>query len=138
MKRKNALEIYREAHEAGYKAGLNCMPRPMTVVERENPFDSKSEIKNQWHVPDGVCGFAWVKVPGNSWFIRELKKKGLASGNYNGFSREVFRKASYGGGYTYWVSEHNQSYERKSAHAHAFADVLQKYGIKAYAMSRLD
>ena len=37
-----------------------------------------------------------------------------------------------------WWQEFGQSVEQKEAYADAYADVLQKYGIKAYAGSRLD
>ena len=50
----------------------------------------------------------------------------------------IGRLDSYYGGWTIWVGDFGQSYERKMAYAGAFAEVLQKHGIKAYANGRLD
>jgi hypothetical protein len=45
---------------------------------------------------------------------------------------------AYPSGLMIWVSEGNQSYDRKRAYAEAYARVLNEAGIKAYANSRLD
>lgn len=136
--KKSAEKILKEAEKAGWEAYEKCVPQPMTVVEHKNPFNDRSPVKQSWHVPDGVCGFAWINVKGNSQFIRDLKKAGLASADINCFdSNVVFKKDSYYKGYTYWVRG-SQSYERKMAFAHAFSDVLSKYGINSLAMGRLD
>ena len=38
-----------------------------------------------WHAPEGVCGFAWVKVsPGNSSFAKWLVKNKMARKGYYG------------------------------------------------------
>lgn len=120
-------ELYARADAAGKKAADECVPVPMHVVERENPFDDNSPIiKRYAPVMDGPCGFAWVIVkPGNSSFARYLKKIG--------FSRD-----SYYGGINVWVRGYGQSYMRKGAYARAFAGVLSEAGIDAYAMSRMD
>lgn len=105
------------AMREGEYAAMNCTPTPMRVYGM-----GTNEIVN-----DGVCGFAWVNIkPGTSKFARYLKAKGIA------------RKDSYYGGVTYWVSHFNQSYEKKMSYARAFANVLEKNGIKALAMGRLD
>lgn len=77
--------------------------------------------------PDGPCGFAWISIhPGSSSFARWLVKHNRA-------------RKSYGEtGVRIWVSEGNQSMQKKEAYAVAFAKVLQSYGITAYAGSRLD
>ena len=45
---------------------------------------------------------------------------------------------SFEGGYMIWISAYNQSLQKKEAYAVAFAEVLSKNGIRAYAMSRMD
>jgi hypothetical protein len=106
------------AYEAGMRAGVECMPIPMAVMD---------ELRGQlWRVDDGACGFAWVTVrPANCAFANWAKKTGL------------MRKA-YDGGVQYWVSEFGQSVDRKTAFAGAYARVLSEAGINAYAGSRLD
>jgi hypothetical protein len=37
-----------------------------------------------------------------------------------------------------WVSDFNQSHQRKQAYAHAYAEALRAAGIEAFADSRLD
>lgn len=123
---EEAQKIYDEAHAAGMAAGTALVPDPMTVTERVNPWDDNSPVKNSYFVPEGVCGFAWVVIrPANSSFGRWLKQNGKASG-------------AYGGGLQVWVRQFGQSYEKKSAYATAFANVLKKYEIKAYSDGRLD
>lgn len=118
--------LYQRAHEAGMAAGEAARPRPMVVVQRENPLDDSSPIVKQYEpVMDGVCGFAWIKVrPANSSFGRWLRSRG--------------HSLAYQGGVSIWVRGFGQSYERKMAYAHAFAQVLEEAGIKAYAEGRLD
>lgn len=112
------------AHIAGHEAACAAVPEPMTVVQRD-PVTGES-IK-AWRVPEGACGFAWVKVrPATSKFARWAKKQG------------IFDTAHYGGGAQLWVSDYNQSIDRKYAYAEAYAAVLRQHGIEAYADSRLD
>lgn len=109
-------ELYARAHAAGQAAVEEITPTPMVVTDGHR----------QWHIADGMCGFAWITVrPGNSPFANWLKKNGHA-------------RPAYGGGVQIWVSDYNQSIERKYAYAQAFAEVLVKAGVKAYAGSRLD
>lgn len=118
--------IFDEAHKAGMLAGQGFNPEPMIVEGRSNPLDDKAPVCEQYFVPDGVCGFAWVVVrPGNCSFAVWARKNGLA-------------KSHYYGGVSFWVSSFGQSMQRKEAYAQAFADVLNKYGIKASAQSRMD
>ena len=124
----NYVEILNEAHEAGMAAGNAKVPQPMVVTERVNPLDDSSEVKNQWLVPSGLCGFASVitNEHGNGKFVRHLKSVGEGDKYY------------YGGHYVKWVREFGQSYEQKVAQAHAYADALNNYGIKPYVEDRLD
>jgi hypothetical protein len=120
-------DLFRAAHAAGMKAGEECRPTPMVVEQHLNPLDDNSPVTRRYGpIADGVCGYATVLVrPGNSSFATWLKKyKGASKGYY--------------GGVSYYVGEFGQSYERKTAYARAFAQVLEEAGIKAYGQSRLD
>ena len=114
--------IHKVAHEAGLEAGLNVLPVPMTVCEADlmgNP------VGRSWTVSEGACGFAWVTFAGNTPWGRWAKAQGIAS-------------KGYPKGLQIWVSEFNQSVDRKEAYAQAYAKVLREHGIEAYAQSRLD
>lgn len=118
---------WEEAVKAGLKAGGATTPIPMVVQQHSNMSDDASPVVKQWHVPDGVCGFAWVNIkPGNSAFANWLKEQRFA------------KKDSYYGGVTVWISEYNQSYTRKVAHAQAMAQVLTDHGVRTSSNSRLD
>lgn len=109
-------ELWDKAKAAGVAAGEGSTPRPMIVSGYEDD-----------PIMDGACGFAWVNVkPGTSAFAKWLKKK------------EYGRTDSYYGGVTIWISEHNQSVDRKSKHAAALASVLTEAGFNANPNSRLD
>lgn len=132
------IELAEKAHKAGLKAAEDCVPTPMVVAQHANPLDDSSPVTKAWHVPSGVCGFAWVNVKykgAGAKFLNALKKQGLA-GDINDHCE--WRKDSYYGGYTHWVHVGGQSYEIKCAYASAYANVLNEAGIKAYSMSRLD
>jgi hypothetical protein len=124
----DVYEIYTKADDAGRKAVEALQVRPMVVTRRDNPMDDNSPVVQSWYVEDGVCGFAWVNIkPANSKFAKFLLRNGLA------------RKDSYYGGVTVWVSDYNQSMQKKEAYAHAFAKVIRECGIdKCYASSRMD
>ena len=122
---------FAKAAAAGKAAGEAAKPQAMMVSEPSNPLAAGySPPKAMWYVPEGVCGFAWVKVsPGNSPFANWLKKNKLA------------RKA-YSGGVEIWISDFNQSMDRKEACASAMAKVLNEElagsGLQIYANSRMD
>ena len=126
MTKDEAAILFGKAHAAGMAAGENARPTPMSVVRRENPFGPNSRITKRYAPdPEGACGFAWVNVrPGGSSFARYLKSRGYSAG--------------YRGGVSYWVSQFDQSYERKLAYAHAFAEILREAGVRAHVESRLD
>lgn len=106
-----------KAWQAGVEAAQAAVPAPMIVTDREgNRID---------YVADGVCGFAWINVPGNSSFGRWLKKQGIA-------------RPDYPTGLSVWISAYGQSHDRKAAHAYAMARYLQQQGIECSARSRLD
>lgn len=127
MTDSECADLFQRAHTIGNDAAGAIVPTPMHVVERADPLDDSSEIVRRYPpVMDGVCGFAWVNVRGNTSFARWLRKTGKG------------RTDSYAGGTQIWVSHFGQSYERKSAYARAFAEYLRNNGVKAYAGSRLD
>ena len=86
-------------------------------------FDEKLGGRDQY-----ACGFAWVTVieKASTRLGRRLKDIG-------------FRKA-YGGGLQLWDPSHFpcQNVDTLEAGAQAYAAVFKKYGIEAYAGSRLD
>jgi hypothetical protein len=119
-------DLYAKAEAAGMAALVACKPRPMVVQRHVSEFDDNSPVAEQWFVPDGVCGFAWVKVrPATSTFARWLKE-------HKGWEK------AYHGGIDMWVHHGDQSMARKEAYANAFAAVLQAAGINAIAGSRID
>lgn len=120
-------DLLSKAYAEGRKAGVEAFPTPMVVgqakslTSREIDYSKPVEI-----VDDGACGFAWVKIrPATTPFARWLKKHGYA-------------RPSWNGGLDIWISEFNQSVDRKYAMARAMAKVLTEAGITAYADSRLD
>ena len=105
-----------KAHLKAHEAVKQHTPTPMHVTDG----------KNNWVIDDGVCGFAEVRLPkGNTSFARWAKKN------------TAFEK-HYGGGLSLWVSDYNQSMERKEVYARTYADVLNRHGIEAYSTSRMD
>lgn len=89
--------------------------------------DAEAEFRAK-HGEPFYCGFAWVTIrPGNCKVARILKQQGLARKGYYG-GMEVWNP---GGSMT-------QSMDIKECGAHAFAEVLRKYNIKASAGSRAD
>ncbi len=118
-------ELHVKAHEAGLEAGLAARPAAMVVQRHQSPFDDESPVVQQWYVPEGVCGFAWVLTPGDTPFGRWARRKG-------GYG------SHYGGGVALWVRHFGQSLERKEAYADAYAAVLREAGIKAFGQGRMD
>ena len=128
IKKASVDEVYREAFEAGLKAGNEVQVTPMIVGTETSPFSNIiDETKQTYFVEGGVCGFAWVKIrPARGKFVQFLKDK------------EIGSKDNYEGGYTIWCHEFGQSLTRKEAFVGAFAKVLREYGIDAYGQSRID
>lgn len=122
-----ATLLLQKAHEAGQIAADSCTPIPMIVQQHLNMADDDSPIVKEYHVPQGICGFAWINIrPANS------KVAKLAISNYGG------RKSHYEGGVNVFVQDYGQSYEKKMTYANAFASVLIEAGIKCYPQGRLD
>lgn len=120
--------IFQLADLNGREAAEKCDVVPMVVQEHANPCDDSSEVKKQWFVSGGVCGFAWVKIrPANSRIAH------FAIAKLSGWKRD-----SYSGGITFWVSAYGQSMQRKEAYANAYARTLNEHGVNAFAESRMD
>lgn len=136
-----AMDIYREALDAGHDALKACVPTPVVFSEHEDMLDDNSPVKQSWFVPDGVCGFAWVhmkcKGKAGQW-IRALKRNGIAGGENERGPNIRINHDSYFHRYSYWVGEGDQSMQKKEAFAEAFAAVLMKHDILCHAGSRMD
>lgn len=117
--------IAQEAHLAGYAAGQACNPTPMMVREADLMTDQPLAGGRSYYVPDGVCGFAYIKFNGNTAWGRWALGTGIA-------------RKDYPKGLAISVQAFGQSMQRKEAYAQAYVAVLKKHGIDAYADSRID
>ena len=122
-----ASRVFAAAHAAGMVAGTAHRPTPMIVGTPTTPLGNDiDQSQRTYHVPSGVCGFAWVVIkPGNCSLARHAKKLGIG-------------RTSYLGGVEISIHDHGQSYECKAEHAAAYAAVLRDNGVEAYSNSRLD
>ena len=128
MTTEMARKILSEAYINGRKRMNECKPVPMVV----------SDGNREYFIEDGVCGFAWVVVDykkNGAKFINALKKMDLASNDINSFADW---KKHYPKGYSFWVAEGNQSYDKKKAYAKGMVEVLEKYEITCTYGYRLD
>lgn len=126
-KKEDFQELFNKADKAGMEAVESLNVTPMVVQSHANPLDDNSPVTESYYIPDGPCGFAWVKIrPARGKFVNWLKKQ------------EIGRTDSYAGGYVIWVSKFNQSMQKKECYARAFANVLKESGIDAYSQSRMD
>ena len=102
------------------------------VVEAKTAANYKAKeyindvLKGEDNFP---CGFAWVEIygiKGNTRLGKQMKAAGL--------------EKSYNGSYNIWnpSNVNFQNVDCKEAGAQAAAKILEKYGFKAYAGSRLD
>lgn len=119
--------LYNCARIAGLQAVSNLRVVPMVVNQHADVVDDNSPIVQQYFVADGICGFAVIRIkPANCGFAQWLLANNMA------------RKSDYYGGVGISVMEFDQSYQKKDAYGHAFAEVLSNNGLKAYCDSRLD
>jgi hypothetical protein len=126
-------EICENADMAGRKAVKELNVIPM-VIGQETYFGSGViDPSTREYVSDGPCGFAWVLVfpanKGNTRLGKEERRVLESAG---------FRKNDYEKSYQLWISDFNQSMQKKEAYARAFAEVLRENGIRAYSGSRMD
>jgi hypothetical protein len=82
------------------------------------------------HGEPGYCGFGWVEVYVDRTNSKQAKEL-LAAGFRKDYKPKCLTVWNPGGSGT-------QSMDIKEAGAQAFAEVLQKAGLKAYACSRAD
>jgi len=114
--------IWRDAGLAAHVAVQALDVKPMTVVGH-NPSTGD---RIAYHVPDGVCGFAYVTIrPATGAFVQWLK------------GRSIGHKA-YHGGWEISIQQYSQSMQRKEEHARVVAEYLTDYGIPAGYYSRMD
>lgn len=128
----DASQIWEEALQAAQAASKAACPTPMVVGNAKSIFGSEIDYsKPVYHVSEGMCGFAWVKItPARGKFVKFLKDNKIGHTN------------DYSGGYDIWMGNEEsgmtQSIDRKEAAARAMANVLTSHGIKCYVESRLD
>lgn len=119
-------DLFARADAAGRAAAEATRPTPMVVQQHRDVLDDASPVVQEWVVPSGVCGFAWVTIhPATSAAARYAKK-------------HLGARTAYRGGMEIWVAAYGQSMELKEAYAHAYARVLRDAGLKAYSGSRMD
>lgn len=138
MTSSEALALYKQAEAAGLAAGSAVTPTPMVVGTPSTPLGSDIDYSQRtYFVSEGACGFAWVNIKGTEPFARAIKK---AEQSPEGFKAGIRTSKGYPTGLTVkWVGEFNQSVDRKSKYAAAFAEVLRAAGVtSAYSQSRLD
>lgn len=104
-------DLYERAQQAGREAAKNA---EVTLIV----------VRGYEYQPFPICGFAWVNVPGNTPFGRWLLKNGHRKG--------------YPKGVNIWISDYNQSYDLKLAHAEGMAKFLRDNGVTCYSDGRLD
>lgn len=124
-----AKRLYKEADAAGKAAADACTPAVMIVGSPTHPLGSNIDPSKGpvYRVSSGVCGFASVQMPGNTSLARRWKDAGLATTD------------SYNGGVRVHVFYGDQSFEKKTAYAAAFAGVLKDAGVaKVWVWSRMD
>lgn len=120
-----AAALLGKAHEAGMVAGSYATPTPMYVGTAKHLLSTEIDTsKPVYEVMDGVCGFAYINVPGNTPLGRYVAKRG-------------WYKAYYGGMET-GVGAFGQSMTRKEAYAQAYCAVLTEAGHRATWNSRMD
>lgn len=122
-------KVWAEADEAFGYAFRNEQP-PKFVVGDAVGLSDQIDYSKKVYVMEGLCGFAWVNVgDGRSAWAKWVKAN---KGGYN----------DYYGGVSVWSSKFSadsgQSVDRKSAGCEAAVEVFRKYGLSAYASSRLD
>jgi hypothetical protein len=118
-------DLYEKAHKIAHEAATKHIPTPMVVSEHSNPLNDSSDVKNQYYVADGICGFSSIRFKLNTAFGKWAVKNNIA------------KKSCMGGGMI-WVSDYSQSYERKNRYASAFCKFMNENGVSCYAESRLD
>lgn len=127
-------EVCDEADIAGLKAVQELTVIPMIVGETKNLFSNDIDYsKSTEYIEDGPCGFSWVSVKPKHKGNTRLGKEERAELEEMGLFKNEYTKT-----YQLWISQFNQSIQKKEAYARAFSKVLQQYGYNAIPGSRLD
>jgi len=126
--------ICEKASQAGYAAVETARVVPMVVGQETSLFSGViDETKPTYVLDDYPCGFAWVSVKpenkGNTRLGKQERRALEAAG---------FRKNDYEKTYQLWISDFNQSMQKKETYADAYAKLLRDNGVRAYSGSRMD
>jgi len=128
-------EILSKADAAGRDAVSKAKIIPMIVGEAKSLFSNEIDYtKPVEFVESGVCGFAWTVVCPEFKGNTKLGKQERAVLEAAGFTKDYDSSKKY----TLWISDFNQSLQKKETYARAFAKVLSSNGINAYSQSRID
>ena len=113
----------------------NNMKTPQEIfAEAKASSDSAVDEFVEKHGEPMYCGFANVLIrPARGPFIKWLKSNDIGSNGVYGGWRVPWHKISEG-----HKNSYTQSMDIKETGCDAFADVLEKYGMKAYMQSRAD
>lgn len=104
---------------------LNQIVQEAFTAARQAEADFRAQ-----HGEPGYCGFAWVDVYVDRTNSKQAKEL-IAAGLKKDYKPKCLSVWNPGGSGT-------QSMDIKEAGAHAFAEVLRKAGLRAYAGSRAD
>ena len=128
------INICNIAHDAGMEAVKTVVTRAVLIYQETHPFSGEMDpTKPSYVLDDYPCGFAWVSVkPANKGNTR------LGKDERRALEAVGFRKNYYEKSYQLWISNFNQSMQKKEAYADAYAKVLRGHGIRAYSGSRMD
>lgn len=120
--------IYEQCHKLGMDAVSKLKVVPMRVSQHKDQLDDSSPVVYSEVVADGVCGFASIRFKANNGWAKWV------------IANKLGKKSDYHGGAYIWVSDFNQSLQKKEAYARAFADRLNQIFPKAdaYCESRMD
>lgn len=128
-------EILAAADVAGREAVSKMTVIPMVVGQAKSLFSNEIDYSQPTeYVADGVCGFAWTVVCPEFKGNTKLGKQERAVLEAAGFTKDYDSSKKY----TLWISDFNQSLQKKETYARAFAKVLSSNGINAYSQSRID
>lgn len=127
-------EILAEADAAGREAVRKLNVIPMIVGEAIGFTNQIGYSRPTEFVADGVCGFAWTYVYPKHKGNTKLGKQERAALEACDFQQDYCNPKKY----TLWISDFDQSMQKKYAYAKAFADVLCAHGMTAGGQCRMD
>ena len=127
--------ILAEADAAGRAAVDVAKVTPMIVGSAKSLFSNEIDYSQPTEfVEDGVCGFAWINVYPEFKGNTKLGKEERKVLERLGFSKDWENNKRF----YLWVSDFNQSMQKKETYARAYAKVLSANGVTASSMSRMD